>query len=87
MAIEGEVTMMPNGTVTTTVLAFNDGRVELEEMFMVTGMVMNSGLIANGTGREFPVDFQNSLTVSINSDDGMCMHSLVCMFIHCMTFT
>ena len=77
MAIEGEViraSMMPNGTVTTTVL-FWMTRVEPEDTFRVTGMVMNSCLIANGTGREFPVKFQSSLTVFVINDDGIQVHA------------
>ena len=73
MAIEGEViraSTMPNGTVSTTVFVFDDSRVELEETFMVAGKVMDSGLITNGTGREFPVKFQSSLTIFVNNDDG-----------------
>ncbi|CAI8020176.1 hypothetical protein GBAR_LOCUS12070, partial [Geodia barretti] len=71
MAIAEEViaaSTMPNGVVSVNVSVFSDDRVELEETFSVVGRVLESGLIADGTGREFPVVFQDPLDVSINDD-------------------
>ena len=72
MPIAGEVvaaSRMPNGVVTTTVTIIKDDTVELDETFSVVGMVVESGLIADGNGREFPVVFQSPLDISITSDD------------------
>ena len=79
MSIVDEViaaSTMPNGVVSVNVSVFSDDRVELEETFSVVGRVMESGLITDGIGREFPVVFQGPLDVSIN-DDGTtytCLH-------------
>ena len=65
-----EASRMSNGVVNTTVTIIHDDAVELDETFSVVGRVMESGLIADGTDREFPVVFQSPLDISITSDDG-----------------
>ncbi|CAI8040262.1 hypothetical protein GBAR_LOCUS22443, partial [Geodia barretti] len=74
MSIVDEViaaSTMPNGVVSVNVNVFSDDRVELEETFSVVGRVMESGMITDGIGREFPVVFQGPLDVSIISDDAI----------------
>ena len=78
MSIADEViaaSTMPNGVVSVNVSVLSDGRVELEETFSVVGRIMESGQIANGIGREFPVVFQSPLDVSIDNENGMGSHS------------
>ena len=65
---------MPNGTVTFTVTAFDDAIVELEEIFTVVGQVAATGLVADGTGREFPVVFNSPVICTIPVDDGKRRH-------------
>ena len=80
--IAGEVvaaSRMPNGVVTTTVTIIKDDTVELNETFSVVGMVVESGLIAGGTGSEFPVVFQSPLDISITNDDGKSRFCLLCI--------
>ena len=82
--IAGEVvaaSRMPNGVVTTTVTIIQDDTVELNETFSVVGMVVESGLIGGGTGREFPVVFQSPLDISITSNDGKSL-SFVMVLTH-----
>ena len=80
MPIAGEVvaaSRMPNGVVTITVTIIKDDTVELNETFSVVGRVMESGLIAGGTGREFPVVFQSPLDISITN--GKSRFCLLCI--------
>ena len=76
MEIDGELiraSTMPNGTFNVTVTAFDDDSVELEEYFTVVGEVAATGLIADGTGREFPVVFNSPMHCTIPVDDGRVM--------------
>ena len=73
IVIDGEIVRaseMPNGTVTTTVTVFDDDIVELEEIFTVVGQVAATGLIADGTGRDFPVVFNSPVICTIPVEDG-----------------
>ena len=84
MSIVDEViaaSTMPNGVVSVNVSVFSDDRVELEETFSVVGRIMESGMITDGIGREFPVVFQGPLDVSIISDDGTTCPSCIGMSI------
>ena len=76
MSIADEViaaSTMPNGVVSVNVSVFSDDRVELEETFSVVGRVLESGLIADGTGREFPVVFHSTSPSTM-----MVQHIRVC---------